>query len=59
LRRDETVVWRPDWERLDRTSRGLLNRLDCGSYAELHRLSVADPERFGPELVADLGLEFS
>ena len=40
-------------------SRGLLNRLDCGSYAELHRLSVADPERFGPELVADLGLEFS
>ena len=34
-------------------------RLACADYHELHRLSVEDPERFWPEAIDDLGLEFS
>src|SRR5262245_62871625 len=36
-----------------------MRRLGCGDYHELHALSVREPERFWPELVDDLGLEFS
>ena len=36
-----------------------MRRLGCGDYHELHRVSVEDPERFWPEVVADLGLVFS
>src|SRR5262249_58308574 len=38
---------------------GLMRRLGCDRYRELHRISVEDPERFWPEVVADLGIEFS
>jgi acetyl-CoA synthetase len=54
------VVWTPSPERIERANvTRLMRRLGCGSYAELHRVSVEDPERFWPELVDDLGLVFS
>ena len=37
----------------------LMRRLGAGSYAELHRVSVDEPDRFWPALVDDLGIEFS
>ena len=37
----------------------LQRRLGAASYADLHRISVEEPDRFWPEVVADLGLEFS
>ena len=36
-----------------------MRRLGCADYHELHRVSVEEPERFWPELIDDLGLEFS
>lgn len=54
------VVWRPDRTRLEEANlTRLIRRLGVERYAELHRMSVEDPERFWPELVADLGLVFS
>ena len=54
------VVWTPSPERIERANvTRLMRRLGCGSYADLHRVSVEDPERFWPELVDDLGLVFS
>ena len=54
------VVWQPPPERLERANlTRLLRRFGCERYAELHRISVEDPERFWPEVVDDLGLEFS
>ncbi|MGH3104151.1 MAG: AMP-binding protein [Gaiellaceae bacterium] len=53
-------VWHPSAERVEHANvTRLMRRLGCGSYHELHRLSVEEPERFWPELVDDLGLEFS
>ena len=37
----------------------LAARVGCGSFAELRRFSVEEPERFWPAVVGDLGLEFS
>jgi acetyl-CoA synthetase len=37
----------------------LAKRLGCADFASLHRLSVAEPERFWMEVVDDLGIEFS
>src|SRR2546421_6527492 len=34
-------------------------RLGVASYADLHRISIDEPERFWPEVVDDLGLRFS
>ena len=54
------VVWTPSPERVERANlTRLQRRLGCETYAELHRVSVEEPERFWPEVVADLGLEFS
>ena len=54
------VVWTPSAERVERANlTRLIRRLGCADYHELHRISVEDPERFWPELVADLGVEFS
>jgi acetyl-CoA synthetase len=54
------VVWTPSEEDVERANvTRLLRRLDCRNYHELHRLSIAEPERFWPEVVDDLGLEFS
>jgi acetyl-CoA synthetase len=54
------VVWRPDSERLEQANlTRLMGRFGVERYADLHRLSVEEPERFWPELVDDLGLVFS
>ncbi len=37
----------------------LARRLGADGYHELHRISVEEPERFWPEVVDDLGIEFS
>ncbi len=37
----------------------LARTLGAAGYHDLHRISVEDPERFWPAVVADLGLEFS
>jgi acetyl-CoA synthetase len=53
-------VWRPDPERVDSANvTRLMRRLGCDDYHELHRLSVENPDRFWPAVVADLGIEFS
>jgi acetyl-CoA synthetase len=54
------VVWSPSPERIERANiTRLLRRLGCADYHELHRVSIEEPERFWPELIDDLGLEFS
>jgi acetyl-CoA synthetase len=54
------VVWRPDAERLEQANlTRLMRRLGVERYADLHRLSIEEPDRFWPELVDDLGLLFS
>ena len=54
------VVWTPSPERLESANlTRLMRRFGVSEYAALHRISVEEPERFWPELVADLGLEFS
>jgi len=53
-------VWEPSPERFEQANVvRLWRKLRCDSYAELHRVSIEDPERFWPALVEDLGLEFS
>jgi acetyl-CoA synthetase len=53
-------VWSPSPERLEQANVvRLWRRLGCADYHELHRLSIEDPERFWPELVDDLELEFT
>jgi acetyl-CoA synthetase len=37
----------------------LARRLGAAGYHELHRISIDDPDRFWPAVVADLGIEFS
>jgi acetyl-CoA synthetase len=52
-------VWEPSRERIERANvTGLMRRLGCADYHELHRLSIEDPERFWPVVVEDLGIEF-
>ena len=54
------VVWTPTADHVERANVTRLARsLGCADYHALHRLSVEDPERFWPALVADLGIEFS
>ena len=53
-------VWKPSEERFEQANIvRLWRKLGCESYHELQRLSVDEPERFYPELVEDLGLDFS
>jgi acetyl-CoA synthetase len=53
-------VWRPSADLVAHANVTRLGRrLGAGTYAELHRISVEEPERFWPAVVADLGLEFS
>jgi acetyl-CoA synthetase len=52
-------IWTPTEDFRERANlTRLMRRLGVDRYAELHRISVEDPERFWPEVVADLGLEF-
>jgi acetyl-CoA synthetase len=54
------TVWSPSPELVESANvTRLQRRLGASSYAELHRLSVEEPERFWPALVDDLGIEFS
>ena len=53
-------VWKPSPEQIERANvTRLMRRLGAGNYGELHRISVEEPDRFWPELVDDLGIEFS
>jgi acetyl-CoA synthetase len=53
-------VWTPTPERVERANvTRLARRLGCDGYRDLHRVSVEEPERFWPAVVADLGLEFA
>ncbi|HZR79827.1 MAG TPA: AMP-binding protein [Candidatus Binatia bacterium] len=60
---EPALMWRPD---PDRAARSRVGRLlaafgfapDPAGYAALHRLSVAEPERFWPTVLADLGLSW-
>jgi acetyl-CoA synthetase len=53
-------VWTPTPEQVEQANvTRLIRRLGCADFHELQRLSVRDPERFWPEVVDDLGIEFS
>jgi len=53
-------IWKPSPELIDRANVTRLRRaLGAADYHELHRISVEEPDRFWPAVVADLGLEFS
>jgi acetyl-CoA synthetase len=53
-------IWNPPPELVERASvTRLRRRVGAETYAELHAISVEDPERFWPAVVADLGIEFS
>jgi len=53
-------IWRPTDELVERANlTRLARRLGAGRYAELHLISVEEPERFWPAVVDDLGIEFS
>ena len=54
------VIWSPGEAFVESANlTRLMRRLACDDYHALHRLSVDDPERFWPEAIDDLGLEFS
>ena len=53
------VIWTPTPEQRDATNAmRLARRLGCSDYWELQRLSQDEPERFWPEAIDDMGLEF-
>ena len=55
-----TFTWTPSPEQLQAANVArLARRLGTDDHAELHRVSVDEPERFWPTVVEDLGLEFS
>ena len=54
------MIWRPSEEVRDATNAmRLARRLGFDDYWELVRFSAEEPERFWPEAIADMGLEFS
>jgi acetyl-CoA synthetase len=54
------IVWEPGAERLEQANlTRLMRRFGVERYRDLHRISVEEPERFWPEVIDDLGLEFS
>jgi acetyl-CoA synthetase len=53
-------VWTPSEEFRERANlTRLMRRFGVDRYHALHRISVEEPERFWPEVVYELGLEFS
>jgi len=53
-------VWTPSPEEVESANlTRLARRLGVERYADLHRISIEEPERFWPALIEDLGLEFS
>jgi acetyl-CoA synthetase len=54
------IVWAPTHEDIESANMSrLARRLGVEGYAELHRVSIEEPERFWPAVIDDLGLEFS
>jgi acetyl-CoA synthetase len=54
------TIWAPTPERVEQANLTRLGRaLGAADYAELHRISLDEPDRFWPVLVDDLGIEFS
>jgi acetyl-CoA synthetase len=54
------VIWRPSDAVLERSNAmRLAHRFGFDDYWELVRFSAEEPERFWPEAIADMGLEFS
>ncbi|MBA2460158.1 MAG: AMP-binding protein [Actinobacteria bacterium] len=57
---DVKFAWTPSAEQLETANVvRLAQRLGCGEYAELHRLSLEEPDRFWRAVVDDLGLELA
>ncbi|HXR11351.1 MAG TPA: AMP-binding protein [Gaiellaceae bacterium] len=53
-------IWEPTPELVEQANvTWLARRLGAADYRELHRISIEEPDRFWPEVVADLGIEFS
>ncbi len=53
-------IWEPSPELIERANLTRLQRkLGASDYAELHRISIEEPDRFWPVLIDDLGIEFS
>ena len=53
-------IWQPSPELIERANLTRLQRkLGASDYAELHRISIEEPDRFWPVLIDDLGIEFS
>jgi acetyl-CoA synthetase len=53
-------IWTPSEDVRERANvTRLMRRLGFADYHALHRLSIDEPERFWPEVIADLGLEFA
>ena len=53
-------IWTPSDELREQANlTRLMRHLGVDRYSELHRISIEEPERFWPEVIADLGLEFS
>jgi acetyl-CoA synthetase len=55
-----TFVWAPTEEFRERANlTRLMGMLGAADYAELHRISIEEPDRFWPTVIDDLGLVFS
>src|SRR3989449_877839 len=53
-------IWSPTAEDVESANlTRLARRLGVERYAELHHISIEEPERFWPAVIEDLGLEFS
>ena len=53
-------IWEPTPERVGQANlKRLGRRLGASGYAELHRISLEEPDRFWPAVIEDLGIEFS
>ncbi len=56
----DEFIWRPSAEVVEAANVTRLGRaLGAADYHALHRISVEEPDRFWPAVVADLGIEFS
>ena len=53
-------IWSPTAEDVESANlTRLARRLGVERYADLHPISIEEPERFWPAVIDDLGLEFS
>jgi acetyl-CoA synthetase len=53
-------IWTPTDEQVESANlTRLARKVGVEDYAELHRVSIEEPERFWPALIEDLGIEFS